>query len=487
MRTTRPRGGHGSNSKAADGRPDPRERGMEMIKSFKHKAFAAATAGLLALSMVPTAALAESGSKYTSDITVNGLQPGDTVIAYEVVDSIVDSNNNKTTVTDLTDYPETNEALANYVHGLTLQQIQSASKSTLTQTVATGESSVTFQNADDGAWLIVVTPASGDESYIYQNIVVNNDAKVKANSTDYEANPQKVDAKKTDEKNNAHKKIDNEKVQVGETHTFTVTFAVPNYATAATKRKLVITDAPTNWKDDTSSIKIVNSQATTEALTLGTDYTVTASTDGNGFTINFTESYLNAHPNQNLTLTYDAQLTSADATDGSASNTVSINGASDTVSEKTYGFWFEKVDASKEALAGAEFTLYDSDGNEVKDASANTLKSTSDANGYVYFSGLKDGATYTVKETKVPAGKQQAKDFTVTIAAASANEDNPATTDVTETNYQKSGQADDKVVDADQGSLPTTGGAGTIGLTVAGVVFVAGGATLILRARKTQE
>lgn len=476
-------------------------KGNAMVKNFKHKAFAAATAGLLALSMVPTAAFA-ADQNFNSDITVNGLQPGDVVTAYEVVDSHVDENNNKTNETNV-GYESfitsksgdlgVENGLGNYVHGLTLEQIRNAAFGTpLTQTVASGATSVTFQNADDGAWLIVVTPASGSESYIYQNLVVTNDAKTPEGSLDYSNNPQDADAKKTYETDNATKKIDGKgkesevAVQVGETHSFTVDFAVPNYAAAATNRKLVITDTPTGWTDYVNSIKIVN-PSDSVALKKDTDYTV-VSTDNNGFKIEFTERYLNDHPNQSLQLLYSAQLTSVDGTNGSAMNTVDINGARDTVNEKTYGFWFKKVDSKSNALKGAKFTLYDADGKDaITDADDNALTCTSGDDGYIYFSGLKDGTTYTVKETKVPAGKQQAADFTVTINGKSATWDNPATSSTTETNFQQSGQAGNTVTDADQGVLPTTGGAGTLGFTVAGVVLVAGGATVILRARRNQE
>ena len=146
----------------------------------------------------------------------------------------------------------------------------------------------------------------------------------------------------------------------------------------------------------------------------------------------------------------------------------------------TYGFYFEKVEKvgdDNKPLKGATFTLTDAQ-SHVLDTSK------SDDYGYVYFTGLQAGATSSASETGVPTGYQAADPFTVTINKDIATGNNPATTDVTETNYQTSGQTDNKVVDAKQGVLPTTGGAGTIGLTVAGVVLVAGGATLVLRARK---
>lgn len=60
---------------------------------FKGRALAALSAVALLAAMAPGAALAEPGSRYTSDITINGVDSGATITAYEIVDAIVDSNN----------------------------------------------------------------------------------------------------------------------------------------------------------------------------------------------------------------------------------------------------------------------------------------------------------------------------------------------------------------------------------------------------------
>jgi len=68
-----------------------------MKSRLKNKVLAGIGAAVLAMSMAPGLAFAETGSAYTSDITVNGVKAGDTVTAYELVDSVVGSDNNKTT------------------------------------------------------------------------------------------------------------------------------------------------------------------------------------------------------------------------------------------------------------------------------------------------------------------------------------------------------------------------------------------------------
>lgn len=449
--------------------------------SIKRKALTCLSTAALMAAMVPGIAMAETGSKYTSDIIVNGVQDGDTVTAYELVDSVVDANNNKTNkVHDgLDGYPVDGDsaALADYVEKTDLSTLTSSSYKTLSET-AKG-TSVTFHGADDGAWLIVVTNAQG-HSRIYKNTVVNNDAK--AVGLNYTKNNATIDVKSEDA--NASKTINNKNVQLGQTYTFTVTCAVPSFPANAKSAYLNVKDTPDGFTDKTDTIIV---KAGETQLTNGADYTVDeAGTDNpGGFTVRFTEKYIKAHPNQQLTLTYDAQLTSVNPQTGAASNHVTTdpNGYEPKVDVKTYGYEFKKTDG-KAALAGAEFTLYDAQDNEVKDAQGKTVKSTSDSNGYVYFTGLADGATYTAKETKVPAGYQAAKDVTFTVNSDKDKLGNAnATTTVDETNVKEGND----VVDAKQGALPTTGGAGTIGLTVAGVVLVAGGATLVLRARKNNE
>ena len=147
---------------------------------------------------------------------------------------------------------------------------------------------------------------------------------------------------------------------------------------------------------------------------------------------------------------------------------VTVNNSDAKVTVNTYGVYFQKVDKDGEALSGATFTLYEA----AADGKADTTKpygtSTSGDDGYIYFSGLADGKTYVAVETTVPAGKQRANDISVTIDASSATGDNPATSGVTEDNYQQSAS----VTDPDQGILPMTGSVGTLGLTAAGVMLM---------------
>lgn len=444
-----------------------------MKSRLKNKVLAGIGAAVLAMSMAPGLAFAETGSAYTSDITVNGVKAGDTVTAYELVDSVVGSDNNKTTESKLTDYPSSDSDLATYVASHSVASLAAAAKDTKAVTATT--STVTFGGLDDGAWLIVVTNGSGD-ARVYENTVVNNDAKVVNGA--YAANPQTVDVKSTD--TNVTKTIAGQSFQQGQNYDFTVTFAVPSFPANAVDRSLKVTDTPTGFKDDAATV-IIKAGDTT--LTKGTDYSITANADG-GFTVDFTDAYIVANPNRQLTLTYTANLTNVSATAGTASNHVTVNNSDAKVTVNTYGVYFQKVDKDGKALSGATFTLYEA----AADGKADTTKpygtSTSGDDGYIYFSGLANGKKYVAVETTVPAGKQRANDIIVTIDASSATGDNPATSGVTEDDYQQSAN----VTDPDQGILPMTGSVGTLGLTAAGVMLVVGGiAVAASRLRKKSE
>jgi LPXTG-motif cell wall-anchored protein len=153
----------------------------------------------------------------------------------------------------------------------------------------------------------------------------------------------------------------------------------------------------------------------------------------------------------------------------------------------TYGLFFVKKGDGK-ALEGAQFKIkYAEDvnghkaGEYVKDENGKELVSKSDANGYVSFEDLAKGK-YKLEEFSVPSGFQKVDDIDVDLTGDT--KDNPKTTTEVEANYQELND----VIDPKVGLLPTTGDAGTIGLTAAGICLVAGSAFVIAgRARRSKD
>lgn len=176
----------------------------------------------------------------------------------------------------------------------------------------------------------------------------------------------------------------------------------------------------------------------------------------------------------------------------------------------TYGLDVTKVDSKNDntKLKDAEFKLKNSDGKwaTITDGKVTGWTTTendgsvlkSDAEGNFKVTGLDDG-TYTLVETKAPAGYNLPADgFSVTLKATTANDQtwdgtaNTALTDLAVKVDQTNGTGD---VDTGLGaitikntqgsSLPSTGGMGTVLLYVAGIaVFVLAGATLVMALRR---
>lgn len=208
----------------------------------------------------------------------------------------------------------------------------------------------------------------------------------------------------------------------------------------------------------------------------------------------------------------EAYLTYSNKPDqsGQGENQPTGNTPEDKVIVFTYGLDVTKVDSKndKTKLKDAEFKLKNSDNKwatitDGKVTGWTTTENdgsvlTSDAEGNFKVTGLDDG-TYTLVETKAPAGYNLPADgFSVTLKATTANNQtwdgtaNTALTDLAVKVDQTNGTGD---VDTGLGaitikntqgsSLPSTGGMGTVLLYVAGIaVFVLAGATLVMALRR---
>lgn len=208
----------------------------------------------------------------------------------------------------------------------------------------------------------------------------------------------------------------------------------------------------------------------------------------------------------------EAYLTYSNKPDqsGQGENQPTHDTPEDKVIVFTYGLDVTKVDSKDDStkLKDAEFKLKNSDGKwaTITDGKVTGWTTTendgsvlkSDAEGNFKVTGLDDG-TYTLVETKAPAGYNLPADgFSVMLKATTANDqtwDGTANTALTGlavkvdqtdgTGSVDTGLGAITIKNTQGSSLPATGGMGTVLLYVAGIaVFVLAGATLVMALRR---
>lgn len=488
---------------------------MGLSNKVARKACSAGLALLMALVMMPSAAFAADLNGNTGDITINGVSNGDTVTAYEILNRKYDhkTNNVQDSFVDGTGYTlqqfqafksDSNEikAAADKIAGLI--------KTNKVQPLATlsdkaESNTVTFDEAPAGEWLILVTNANNTVTKVYQNTIVSNAPEANDATGKYEAKDATASIKSSDE--TVHKGVGTSRQDamdvktsdgnygIGDLVPFVLDTNVPDYPSDSTNRTFTVGDEPDPGLEiDQSTIKVYTVDATGKETEVDAS-NYTASVANRKMTVDFKENFIKQNPGQEILVKYQAKLTSAakvtndSVTKNSATITFNPNpydpgtsSPTSTTTVKTYGLFFLKKGDNK-PLAGATFQIKykggDKNGHFVLGDDGNPLSCTTHDDGIVWFEDLAAG-TYTLVETKAPTGYQKVSDFDVTITTG-ANADNPATRDVTEANYVQYKPADaDGVTDPKVGMLPTTGDAGTIGLTAAGICLVAGSAFVII-------
>ena len=336
-----------------------------------------------------------------------------------------------------------------------------------------------------------------------------------------------------------------ETVAVGDEITFTVTTTIPQFAANYTNPVFKVTDVlDTGLTFKTGSLTIAPEIA-------ATNYTLTETTGGVGYVLDFKADYLKALTAPvDITITYKATVNSeANFNVNEFDNTVTVNfsnNPSDTeghgvLRDRTKHYTFS-IDATllgqpgytasevvkvgldangKEltetvtlsnngeigALQGAEFKLY-------TDADCTTLYRdttyTSDSKGHITIKGL-DAGTYYLKETKAPAEKVDGIDVTYKVnelksyeikiddqKTASASLNNSAT-GITELTWEEFvgkfgliGSEDPKAaygkIQNTKGvELPSTGGIGTTIFYILGGLLVVGAAVILVARRKAHD
>lgn len=463
--------------------------------------FVALFALCVALTALPSVAFA-AYARQTGEITISGVSPEDKVDIYRVVDYTY--NNNNTVTWDFThnfgidrnSYAGANsDAMKGYADQMATYVLNkdNSVQPTKTETVATGSSSVTFNNMDDGEYLVIVTPAAGTTK-IYQNAIVKLEPTQDGQGGDWSLVNGGVNmVEKSVNQPPVDKKINGEDGPVsdyaeGQSVPFTITSTVPTYPSNAINKRFAISDTMSTGLDleDGITVTIPKKGNEPQDITLaeGTHYTLTPteSLNGKAFEIVFNYDQIAQYAGRQIVVSYSATL--LDDAVSIENNQATVEFARDPNTENsfetkddeeklyTYTVSVVKQDADTHVpLQNAKFDLH-------KDTAEGDVVGTltTGQDGAATIDGLAAG-TYYLVETAAPEGYQL--DATPIEVVITASSDDNATAD----SLIVSKTIDNTKTPA----LPVTGGAGTVAITAAGVVLVAGAAMLIVRARKSDN
>ena len=308
------------------------------------------------------------------------------------------------------------------------------------------------------------------------------------------------------------KTADKAQAAVGDTVTYTLVAAVPQYPANATNKGYILSDKlPDGLTLGTVTVQGVAADGSETTLTDGTHYT--KATEGAtrpdaantpvSFKLEFIYNQISSY--SSIKVTYTATVNKdAAVTTGNINNAyldynndpygdATWQTVADTKTVYTYGIQVKKTDGANQPLSGAEFTLStDTDGeNTIDFVGANGVYHKAeagetgaatvavDANGALTLSGLNVG-TYYLTETKAPGGYNKlSAPIEITITDAKNAAGDAAPDGIVDDKGATTGYVQATVVNTQGFVLPTTGGMGTALFTIAGVVLM-GASVLVL-------
>lgn len=458
--------------------------------------FVALFALCVALTALPSVAHAAEATG-TQQVTITNLQAGDTVNIYKVVEYTY--NDSKDTYSR--DFVT---GLGGALSGVTINDFDAMENdSSDVKDVAEDMAAWARQNATPdptfpnisgtsvttelgaGEYLVLVTPGGNNTTAVYQNALIKVEPTKESGDWELVATPNSLSMKQStidiekgiaDDEGKLQESTD--KCSVGDEVEFTIRTTIPVYDENVTTKTFMISDTMKNLTLVGAPVVKVGD----DTLTDGIHYAYTPGEKS--FTIDFTDSYaaIEQYAGQTLTVTYKATIDDTAAHNVPGTNDVALdftNGEkvvhdTDHVDVYTYQLKIEKVDDKDNTLKlnGAVFGVYTDESCE--EAYKVGELHTNDQ-GIATIDGLEAG-TYYLKEITAPQDYQLDESVITIDVNANTDGEGEALRVVNKT-----------ITNSKTPALPVTGGAGTVAITAAGVVLVAGAAMLIVRARKNNN
>lgn len=527
------------------------------MKGKMRKLFALALAAIMVLAMGITASAQTVGAKTdgTATITINNASKGETYKVYKIFDATYNETTGTIAYTYNGKLSENPYFEQNPTTGAITAKVETLGDEAIAwlKTLASEDHQVKFTGDDtneggivsDGSSLTINGLAYG---YYVITSSLNGGAAIAVNSTNPEATMNDKNNSTPNWKPDEGKVSDKDSAAFGETVKFTLNINAQNYVeengTAKQIKNYVVKDNLAEGKFTNIQVTKVavtgpEADATPTTLAEGTDYTL--NTESGNFPINVIWATGNAEngyaskyrSGSTLSIEYTAVLNDNSATmagdgnkneasfswvytddsEGGKDGSEDTNTTSKTV--YTFALAINKIDPKGTALAGAEFTVKDAEGNLIKvsgtdgkykvttaDDGVTTVKSGT--NGLIVIKGVAEG-TYTIEETKAPDGYNllgetktisasidSRTDYTETVTIYKDAEGNVVEMEVTggsSTTVQAEVPVTAINVVNNAGTLlPSTGGIGTtIFYVVGGILVAAAGVLLITKKRMSKE